>query len=167
MNGFHCKSCGEYHDEMPRCFGASAPAMWLAMSEEERATRAEISTDQCIIDDQYYFVLGRIALPVLDSPEPFVWLAWISLSESNFLRCSELWDTPGRETEPAYFGWLQSSLPTYTPSTLNLKTSVQTMPIGERPIITIEPSTHPLAIEQLHGITRARVQEIAEFCLHG
>lgn len=65
-----------------------------------------------------------------------------------------------------YLGWLQSALP-YEPTTLNLKTSVQTMPIGERPNIIVELSDHPLSIEQHHGITMARVQQIAEACLHG
>jgi hypothetical protein len=67
----------------------------------------------------------------------------------------------GRESEPAYFGSLQSALP-YAPTTMSLKTSVQTMPIGERPIITLEPTDHPLSLEQQHGITMAQVQQIAE-----
>jgi len=104
-------------------------------------------------------------LPVSDGPEPFVWLAWVSLSEENFLRASELWDSKGRENEPAYFGWLQSALP-YEPTTLNLKTMVQTQPVGERPIIEVEPSGHPLAIEQQRGIPMGRVQDIVEAALH-
>ena len=116
------------------CLGAQAPAMWLSLPEPERESRGELSSDQCVIDDSHYFFLGRIILPVSDGPEPFVWLAWVSLSEENFLRASELWDSKGRENEPAYFGWLQSALP-YEPTTLNLKTMVQTQPVGERPIM--------------------------------
>ena len=70
-----------------------------------------------------------------------------------------------RERSP-YFGWLQSALP-YEPTTLYLKTSVHTIPVGERPDIVLEPSDHPLSVEQRHGITMARVQQIAEACLHG
>ena len=102
---------------------------------------------------------------MLDGPEPFVWLAWVSLSEKNFLRATEVWHTPGREQEPPCFGWLQSALP-YSPSTLSLKTSVQTQPIGERPLIELEPTDHPLAIEQRSGITMARVQQIVEAIMH-
>jgi hypothetical protein len=90
---------------------------------------------------------------------------WVSLSEKNFLRACKLWHNEGRETEPPYFGWLQNELP-YEPSTLSLKTSVQTMPVGERPNIILEPSDHPLSLEQQHGITMARVQQIVETCLH-
>jgi len=48
----------------------------------------------------------------------------VSLSKDNFLHASQLWHTEGRESEPPYFGGLQSELP-YEPSTLNLKTRVR------------------------------------------
>jgi hypothetical protein len=148
------------------CFGPSAPALWFSIPDHERASRAELSSDQCVIDGEHFFILGRILLPVIDSPHPFIWLAWVSLSEKNFLRSCELWEVEGRETEAPYFGWLQSALP-YEPSTLNLRTSVQTMPVGERPHITIETCEHPLFVEQRNGITMSRVQQIAEKALHG
>jgi hypothetical protein len=148
------------------CFGAAAPALWLSLSDAERKARGELTSDQCVLDGRYFFVLGRILLPVIDGPGPFIWLAWVSLSENNFRRACELWNTIGREAEPPYFGWLQSALP-YEPTTLSLKTSVLTMPVGERPTITLEPTDHPLSLEQQHGITMARVQKIAEAALHG
>lgn len=166
MTGFHCTTCGKYHDELPMCLGTEAPAPWLSIPESERKSRGDLSSDQCVIDNEYFFVLGRILLPITDGPEPFVWLAWVSLSEKNFLRASELWDVEGREKEAAYFGWLQSALP-YEPPTLSLKTMVHTQPVGERPIIELEPTDHPLATEQREGITMARVQEIVEAALHG
>ncbi len=166
MTGFTCATCGEFHDQVPMCFGPSAPAPWFSIPASERDARAELSSDQCVIDGKHYFVLGRILLPVIDGPEPFVWLAWVSLSQANFDRTSDLWNTAGREAEPPYFGWLQSSLP-YQPSTLNLKTRVHTMPVGQRPEIELEPTDHPLALEQRNGITMARVQQIVEAALHG
>lgn len=166
MTGFVCATCGQYHDELPMCFGAAAPALWLSFHEAERSVRGELTSDQCVVDGKHFFVLGRILLPVNDGPGPFVWLAWVSLSEKSFLRACELWHSEGRESEPPYFGWLQSALP-YEPTTLSLKTTLQTMPVGERPTITLEPSDHPLSLEQQHGITMARVQQIAEAALHG
>ena len=164
MTGFDCTTCGQYHSELPMCLGAPAPALWYSIPDAEKANRTELSSDQCIIDD-HFFVLGRIMLPVIDGDGPFVWLAWVSLSEKNFLRSQELWNTEGRETEPAYFGWLQSDLP-YGSSTLGLKASVQTMPAGERPVITLEDSDHPLAIELNKGISMQRVQKIVEAAVH-
>jgi hypothetical protein len=166
MTGFVCATCGQHHEELPMCFGASAPALWLSLSESDRSARGELTSDQCVVDGKHFFVLGRILLPVVDGPSPFIWLAWVSLSEKNFLRVCELWHTEGRENEPPYFGWLQSALP-YEPTTLSLKTNLHNMPVGERPSILLEPSDHPLSLEQQHGITMARVQRIAEAALHG
>ena len=67
--------------------------------------------------------------------------------------------------EPAYFGWLSNSLPDY-PETLSLKTSVHTRDLGLRPLIELEPTDHPLAVEQREGITMARVRQIAERNFH-
>lgn len=166
MSGYHCNTCGQCHDELPMCFGPSAPALWYAIPEAERAERSELSSDQCLIDGKHFFVLGRIVIPVVDGPDPFVWLAWVSLSEANFLRTCELWEREGRESEPPYFAWLQSALP-YEPTTLNLKAQLQTMPLGERPRIVLEMTDHPLAVEQHGGISMARVQQIVERALHG
>ncbi|MFE6856425.1 DUF2199 domain-containing protein, partial [Streptomyces sp. NPDC057674] len=65
-----------------------------------------------------------------------------------------------------YFGWLSTELSLYSPSTINLKTHVHTRPVGHRPRIELEPTDHPLAVEQRTGITLARVREIAETVLH-
>lgn len=88
------------------------------------------------------------------------------MSEQSFDRMTELWETPGRENEPSYFGWLQSVLPVYPESTLNIATNIHTQPVGTRPLVELEPTDHPLAVEQRNGITLMRVQQIAEQCMH-
>lgn len=147
------------------CLGADAPALWYSIPEDERASRTLLSSDQCIIDDEHFFVRGRVVLPVNDGSDSFVWLVWVSLSATNFQRMCDLWETQGRESEPPYFGWLQSALP-YDQPTLSLKTAVHTVPLGERPFIEIKSEEHELAREQSHGISIARVQEIVERALH-
>lgn len=161
-----CSQCGEMHADLPLCYGAEAPAIYSQIPAAERRKRAVLGDERCVIDNQHFFVKGRICIPVQGSSDPFVWLVWVSLSNLNFERTLKLWETPGRESEPPYFGWLSTELPVY-PSTLNLRTSVQTMPVGERPLIVIGDEEHPLACEQQQGITMRRVQEIAERLLHG
>jgi Uncharacterized protein conserved in bacteria (DUF2199) len=90
----------------------------------------------------------------------------VSLSRDSFTRVLSLWTTPGRECEQPYFGWMSTELPMYQPSTPLLKTRVHTRPVGQRPLIELEPTDHPLAVEQRAGITLARLQEIAETLLH-
>jgi hypothetical protein len=166
MKGFNCSTCGQYHEEMPMCFGASAPELYWRIPEQERNTRIDLTSDQCVIDEQHFFVLGRILIPVEGLSEPFVWLCWVSLSETNFLRACELWHSEGRESEPPYFSWIQSDLP-YEKTTLSLKASITTMPLGERPLIKLHECDHPIYFEQRDGITLSRVQQIAETALHG
>lgn len=166
MSGFDCSTCGQHHPELPMCLGLPAPELWYRLPEAERSS-AQLSSDQCVLAGRYYAILGRILLPVIDATVPFTWLAWVSLSETSFQRCHTLWDSPTRELEPPYFGWLHSALPGYSSSTLSLKTHVQTMRLGERPVITLEATTHPLSLEQRHGITLNRVQQLVEASLHG
>ncbi len=89
-----------------------------------------------------------------------------SLSRDNFSRAADMRHAPGREAEGPYFGWLSTELSPYSPSTVNLKTHVHTRPVGQLPFIELEPTEHPLAVEQRHGITLDRVRDIAAAVLH-
>src|SRR4051794_21055101 len=82
----------------------------------------------------------------------FSWDVWVSWSAQNFGRVFDLWKQPGRESEPPYFGWLNSNFPGH-PETLSLKTMVHTRPVGVRPLIGLEATDHHLAVEQRTGIT--------------
>jgi hypothetical protein len=167
---YSCKTCGEEHAGPPLVYGPDAPAPYAALSDQERKTRAELSSDQCVIQSEegedLYFLRGRLEIPIQGSDDVFAWLVWVSLSEKSFLRASELWNQEGRESEPPMFGWLCTLLPCYEVETTSLKTHVHTRPVGQRPFIEVEPTQHPLAIEQREGISRERLIEIAEGLLH-
>lgn len=165
MQQYQCRSCGQIHNGPPLSYGTEAPALWCTLSEKDRNRRAVLSSDQCIINNEYFFIVGNIEIPLLGAEGIFSWSVWVSLSRDNFNRAGKLWYKQGRESEPAYFGWLSTSLPVY-PDTLNLKTMVHTRAIGQRPYIELEPTTHPLAVEQREGITLERVQEFAERIMH-
>jgi hypothetical protein len=154
---FRCTHCGESH-ELAFAYHSDAPDYW--QPEYEQEGRGVLGDENCEIEDNF-FVRGRICIPVVDTDEHFEWGVWVSLAEPNYRRMLELWDTPGRETEPPYFAWLSSEVTVYEPSTLNLKAMVHTRPVGERPVIELEPTDHPLAVEQREGITLDRVGELA------
>jgi hypothetical protein len=162
---FQCVRCGERH-ELPFAYGDEAPFYWYGIPEDERSRRGVLGEEQCVLDEEYFFVRARILVPVHDVSTDLEWGVWVSLSEENFKRMSELWETQGRETEPPYFGWISTELPGY-PSTINLKSRVHTRPVGVRPIVKLEPTDHPLSVEQRTGITLDRVKEIAATVLHG
>jgi hypothetical protein len=160
-----CRRCGERHRGLPMSYGTDAPAYWDPSLAGDKSSTLE--QEQCIIKDEHFFVRGRLVIPVTDAAgTEFDWGVWVSLSRDSFTRALSLWTTPGREREQPYFGWMSTELPLYQPSTLSLKTRVHTQAMGQRPLIELEPTDHPLAVEQRTGITLARVQEIAETLLH-
>jgi hypothetical protein len=165
MPGFRCITCGQFHPALPLVLGARAPAPWDAIPPADRSARTQLTSDQCIIDNVHFFLLGRLELPVLDGQNPFTWLTWVSVGAHNFERASALWHSQGRESEEPYFAWVQSALP-YPRSTLELKADLITKPIGQRPLVILHETDHPLYREQCYGITMVRVQEIVEAALH-
>lgn len=162
--GFTCKSCGQEHDGIPFGYTMAAPVYW----NPDLAARPGnmLAEEQCVIDNEHFFVRGRIVLPVRDADDDFEWGVWVSLSKANFVRMAEVFEDPARVQEPPYFGWLSVILPGYEPTTLDLKTNLHTQELGVRPLVELEPTDHPLAVEQREGITVARVQEFAEIALH-
>jgi hypothetical protein len=160
--GCVCRCCGERHDELPFSYHAEAPDHWPG----RRTRRSRLTGETCVIRGKSFFIRALVRLPVRDAAEDFAWGVWVSLSEANFRRTVALWETPGRETEPPMFGWFSTELPVYEPSTINLKTMVHMRPVGERPLLELEPTDHPLAVEQREGIDLARVRELADLVLH-
>jgi hypothetical protein len=157
---WRCHCCGQVFDTLPTSYGAAAPAYWQNTPEGEYDRSNFLTSDACVIDGRNRFIRGCIELPLLGHDDNFVWGVWVSLSEKNFERVLELWDAPAKSEESPMFGWLSTNLSPY-PRTLNLKTSVHLRNDGLRPFIELEPTDHPLAIEQRDGITIARVAEIA------
>ena len=141
------------------CFGPCEPDICNTVPDHERASRVLVDDDICVVDENHRFIRGCLDLPIIGGGV-FRWLVWVSLSETNFQRTMDLWDTNGRENEPPYFGWLSSSIAAY-PETMNLKTHVHTTPRGERPTVELEPTDHPLSVEQRYGITEARAAHLA------
>ena len=109
---------------------------------------------------------GSLEIPVRGSDDPFVWGVWVSLSEENFFRFQELLDVELRSRHGPFVGWLCSPPKPY-PDSLHLKTEVHLRDRGIRPSVVLEPTDHPLAVEQREGISTERVAEIYEMMIHG
>jgi hypothetical protein len=163
LEGFQCGTCGKWHEGLPLDYAFNAPAYW----SEKLRTDADsfLNADFCVIRQQDFFVRCLIEVPIIASDEPFRWGVWTSLSKSNFDKMVDLWHDSKLLDEPPYFGWLSNSIDLY-PETLNLKTNLHSGDIGQRPCLLLEPTDHPLAVEQRSGITMQRVRQIAEHALH-
>jgi hypothetical protein len=154
-----CRCCGKQFDTLPLDFACQAPDRWLGLPENERAQRGRLDSDLCKIGEDL-FVRGCLEVPIIGRDEVFVWGVWASVSRQSFERILELWDASDVAVEAPKFGWLCNNLPLY-PTTLGLKTNLHLRSGGARPAIELEPTDHPLAIEQRRGIALQRVEEIA------
>jgi hypothetical protein len=155
-----CSCCGQIFYTLCMNYAVEAPRNWFAIPEDERAARAKLSDDLCMIDGVEHYVRGCVEIPVLDCSEPFVWGVWVSISEESLRRILDLWDAPVVENEPPRFGWLCTWLDPY-PEPHEIRCHVYIRPGTLRPRIVLEPTDYPLAVEQNTGITLARVKQFA------
>ncbi|KNZ33427.1 MAG: hypothetical protein AD742_05840 [Methylibium sp. NZG] len=161
---FFCSSCGETHHGMP-AFGAEAPLDYYLVPPEERPARVRFGADDCVIDGTKFFVLGCIELAVHGEREPFTWGVWVSLGEASYRQWLATYADEKRAHVGPFFGWLSVELKPYA-DTMNLKTNVHLRDHGARPIIALEPTDHPLAVEQRDGISVQRVAELFSRMVH-
>jgi hypothetical protein len=52
-------------------FAADFPDMYANMDRDLRDTRAVIGSDQCIIDQKWFFIRGCLEVPIIGSQDPF------------------------------------------------------------------------------------------------
>ena len=160
---YSCHTCGELHVGIPS-FGADYPLEYLLVPDADKAGRTQLTADTCVLDDNTYFVRGCVEIPVHGYEDPLVWGVWVTLSEKNFCIFTDTLNQEGRERHGPFFGWLTTVPPGY-PDAL-LKTMVHVRPLPERPLIELEPTQHPLAVDQRDGIEPERVAEIVDMVLH-
>jgi hypothetical protein len=162
-DSFICATCGARHEGLPG-LSFDAPHHYSQMSPEDQASRASRDADTCSIGGEDFFVRGCLEIPVHGQDDPFVWGVWVSLSRRNFDRYVETIGKDSPEQGP-YFGWLCSRLPGY-PDTLNLKTNVHFRAGRLRPLVELEPTDHPLAVDQRNGMSVAAWRHKVEANLH-
>ncbi len=157
---FTCACCGKEVLGLP-AFGFASPDYYDNLSEAERASRAKISSDLCVVDDEHYFIRAVCPVPIQRSEETFDWGVWVTLSEKNYQRYVETFDDADQSELGGMFGWFSNKLPGY-PDTLSLETTVVPQDGNQRPLVWINETNadHPLYVDQREGITSVRVGEI-------
>ncbi len=143
-SSFRCSSCGQEHAGLPLSFAANYPDPYANLSAEARELHAIVSSDQCIIDQQEFYIRGCLEIPVIGTGEVFMWGLWARISEVAFDEISDHWESEGRETMIGpYKGRLANSLSIY-PDTLNQLLEVRILPVGSRPLFLLEEPNNPL-----------------------
>ncbi len=164
---FTCLTCDKEHNLEQVSVGAAAPIQWALLSDDERS-RSVLSQEQCEIDSREgksYYIRACLDIPIKGTDRTFTWGVWCSLSSSSFAEISAHWDDPDRARLGPYFGWLCTQIPGY-PNTAFLKTRVHQRGIGIRPAVELEPTHHPLAVDQRLGIEMDRLVTIVTELIH-
>lgn len=159
---YTCSCCGQVHEGIPDLAFAH-PHQYHVLAEAERAD-AMCNEDFCRIGNDG-FIRGVLRIPVHGLNRYFGYGVWVSLSAEHFQRYAATFDEPAVEQGNSWFGWLCNRIPGY-PDTLLLKTHVRLRPHPDRPDVELEPTDHPLALEQHRGISERRLQEILETNRH-
>jgi hypothetical protein len=161
---FRCRSCGQPHTGLP-AWHFGEPVQVYNIPPEERAARVDLTSDGCTIDGREFYVLGLLEIPVRDTPHALTWGVWLSLSEESFERYCVLFEDEHRPAGESFFGWLCNRVPGY-PDTLLLKARLHVRAYPERPWVELEPTEHPLAVDQRQGFSEERAAAMAEQLLH-
>jgi hypothetical protein len=154
-----CATCGQIHDRLPD-IGSDYPSIYLQIPEGERKRRAQLTTDTCVIDDTDFLIRGVIEVPIRDHAERFGFGVWVSQKRESFLTYQ---NEPDSTAIGPFFGWLCTRIAYYPVETLTLKAMAHFRGHGLRPLIELEPTDHPLAIDQREGITLDTAWKIAHW----
>jgi len=165
---FICTCCGDIHEGSPS-IGYQMPDQYACLSNEQREDMGKIDNDFCTITHEKsidYFIRAVLEVPIHGVEEPFLWGVWVSLSEKSFRRYVETYDSP--VDGDGFFGWVSNSIPAY-PYERSRPADVVIQIEGQRPKVMLhkgDPEDDPLVIDQIHGISVSRAQQIAERVFH-
>lgn len=165
---FKCSCCGEIHEGSPS-IGYQMPDQYACLSDEQRAAMGKISSDFCTITHEAstdYFIRAVLEVPIHGIEEPFLWGIWVSLSEKSFYHYIDTYDSPIEGD--GFFGWVCNKIPAY-PHQGSRAADVFIQLGNKRPKVVLHKGNSkddPLVIDQTHGISISRAQQIAEASIH-
>jgi len=152
-----CATCGQAHGELPFGYGARAPLAAEDIPAAEREERLQLGSDQCVIDEERFFLRARLEIAVTDATaHTFTWGVWVEVTELQFDRAAELWETASKQ--PPMPGTLATAVPCFE-GTDGLPVHLHFHAPGQLPGVVLG-GDHPLAREQQQGVDLARVKAI-------
>jgi len=153
-----CSTCGKEHRGLPLDWSVDKPYYFENMPEDE-VRIARLGTDLANVGEKHFFIRGVIEIPIIGFADALNYGVWTSLSQKNYAWVYDHWDDRNLHQHPPMFSWLDTQIANYPP-TVSLKTNLH-LRNKLRPAVELEPTDHPLAVEQRNGITIERVLEIA------
>lgn len=158
---FVCSTCGQTHPGLPTDYGFRLPDEVHALTYVDRYLRSRSNADLCTLDECRYFFRGLIPVPFSDSDAEFGWGVWVEVSKQHHdVYVSGFGEN--LSNAPPFPGRLANDIPGYG-GTVGLIVAAQFQSANSRPVFSFpETSSHALALEQRHGITRKRHHDLLE-----
>ncbi len=72
--------------------GYREPHYTVDVGGTEREKRVFLTSDFCVLDDEFFFIRCQLNLEVRGTDEDFAWGIWSSLSKENFLHYEKSYD---------------------------------------------------------------------------
>jgi len=156
-----CSCCDKMlpANQMELTFGL--PDEIFSLSKKDREERTEGCTDLYILDDNRFFVRGLLPLPIKNQND-YCLGAWAEISEKDFERIEDLWDTDVGADEPRIKATLSNSMP-YTLSNGLTELEIQLQDSKSRPLFYVTSTSCTLYEEQSKGITAHRAYEYTTY----
>jgi hypothetical protein len=170
MGDTRCAFCGKEHDISDTEPSFRRPDAVISIPPEERGFRVIDDDHACAVRDladtsRQYFLRVLMPFEVAGRSSPCSWGIWVEVSERDHEVTRALWDDPNQHLQPPFFGRLANRIWDY-PSTLGLRGWVQLQSPTLIPTFLLEPSDHPLAVEQKDGVTEEKVLQWLQPILH-
>ena len=146
-------------------WGWDYPLGYFIVPEDEREERCFLTSDLCVVDDEAFYISGCLEIPVNGTDDVLSLRVWVSVPEDAFMLYQELLGVQIRSSHGPYRGRLEAAIPTY-PDTGDLMVSLQVRDSGIRPLVQLEPTDHPLYLEQSAGASDQRVIALYDYFMH-
>ena len=161
---YRCSSCDEDHQGLLD-LACDNPEQWpesplKAPNSALDLTGNFLSSDFCVLHDEHFFVRVVLELPIIGSDgRTFGFGVWATLGRENFVRYVNTFDSGEQAELGPWLGWFSNRLMGY-PDTLNLKCRLHMQNNRQRPRVELQPTDHPLAVEQHSGVTFDRLLDL-------
>ena len=139
-------------------WSAVAPPQFYDVPQAERGERCRLLEETCVIDDETFYLLGDVHVPVEGRENPLVLSTWVSVTKETFDEVRELWHAP-ELVGKKYFAWLYSGFSAFPPKTPIKANIAFTLP-ATRPRIVLQPNAHPLSKASHEGLSADRLDQV-------
>lgn len=159
-----CGCCGEELTGLPLDVSIGYPDRIMILSDEDK-TKYVAKPCQSLMSwrNKEFFVRGIIELPILETEDKFCYGAWVQVSKKDYKKFLKAWVKSKRNDETVdehIYGFLACMMPpNLYPDAYGLNSVICDRPDKAAGIV-LEPTEHPLALEQRQGITMDRVHEM-------